>query len=150
MKKLLNQLTALTGVSTLASLSVSCGQSKVAQCNEMVKASNVAAKVVQEFSSASKMKDSTEIAKFYTTTANKLSTHNKTMQALAIKDETLQGFQTRYVTMYDSTVQGGLAVAAALQEKNETTFQKALQQMQSSISKGTALADEVNGYCSGK
>jgi hypothetical protein len=150
MKKVFKQVTALAGLPILAILSVSCGQSKVAQCNEMVKVSNAAAKVGQEFASVSKMKDQTEIIKFFTTTADKLSTHSKAMKALEIKDEKLKGFQARFISMYDGTSTGVRDAAAAITKKDATTFQKAVQQMQSSGSKETALVDEVNTYCSAK
>jgi hypothetical protein len=150
MQKVFKQATALAGISILAISSVSCGQSKVAQCNEMVKVSNAAAKVGQEFSSVSKMKDPTEITNFFNTTADKLATHSKSMKALEMKDEKLKGFQTRFVTMYDGTGQGVRDAATALQKKDATTFQKAVVQMQASGSQETALVDEVNKYCSGK
>ncbi len=150
MKKVFKQAIALSGVSILAIVSVGCGQSKVAQCNEMVKVSNAAAKVGQEFSAVSTMKDPTEITKFFTTTADKLSTHSKSMKALEVKDEKLKGFQTRFVSMYDGTSTGVRDAATAIQKKDVPTFQKAVVQMQTSGSKEAALVDEVNKYCAGK
>jgi hypothetical protein len=150
MQEVFKKAIALAGVPILAIVSIGCGQSKVAQCNEMVKVSNAAAKVGQEFSSVSKMKDPAEITKFFNTTADKLSTHSKTMKALEVKDEKLKGFQTRFVSMYDGTSTGVRDAATALEKKDATTFQKAVVQMQASGSKETALVDEVNSYCSGK
>jgi PBP1b-binding outer membrane lipoprotein LpoB len=150
MPSVVRRVSILSAIVAIAVVFAGCGASKVTQCNEMVKVANQAATVGQEFASLAKSKDAAKAAQSFTGTADKVEKLSKEMQALEIKDETLQGFQGRFVKMYQETTTGLRDAATAFQKKDLPAINKALQKIQASAGQESSLVKEVNGYCSGK
>ncbi|BAZ38260.1 hypothetical protein NIES4101_41970 [Calothrix sp. NIES-4101] len=150
MQAMIVRMNLLMATGAIAILFAGCGPSKVAQCNEIVKVANQAATVGQEFAAVSQSKDSGKAAQSFTEAANKIDKLSKDMQALEIKDEKLQGFQGRFVKMYQDTNKGLRDGAVALQKKNLPAINKALQGIKAGASQESSLVSEVNSYCSGK
>lgn len=150
MRKLITQMSLFSATGAIAILCAGCGVSKVQQCNSMVKIANQAASIGQEFASSAKSKDTVKMAQSFTETASKLEKLSKDMQALEIKDEKLQGFQTRFVKMYQDTNKGLGSAATALQKKNLAAITQAMNAIKVSSSQESSLVNEVNSYCSAK
>jgi len=123
-----------------------CGESKVSQCNKLIQVAN---KATMELQGINKGNNPDKVAQL-NTIADKLDRHSKDMQGLQIKDEKLQGFQTRFVKLYQQTGTGSREVAAGVKSKNLKAATQALKQMQTGVGQEQALVNEVNQYCQGK
>ena len=126
---------------------VGCGETKVAQCNKMTAVANRAATLGQEFSQKAK---SNPDSKVLLEMAGQLDQLSNDMQAVTLSDEKLQGFQTRFITLYKTTNQGLRSEATAIEKKDLPAMKKALSNIQAGKSQETTLVNEFNGYCSGR
>ncbi len=115
MQLMLKKTIMLTGTAAIALLFASCGESKVAQCNKIVKVANQAVTIGQEFGKNPNPKQG---SKALNEVAAKIDTITTDMKGLEIKDEKLQGFQGRFLTLYQSTSKGLKDTATAIDKKN--------------------------------
>ncbi|MGI0491883.1 hypothetical protein ACN4EG_08725 [Alkalinema pantanalense CENA528] len=138
-------LFAFTAIAvTLGSLAVGC-DSKVSQCNKLVKVTNEATTELQAASKGGgdqigKMKQMTGI----------LEKNIQAFQAVEVKDEKLKGFQQRFVDLYTKTRDASKNLVDAAGRKDVKAMQASLQSMQSSSKDETSLISEINGYCQAK
>jgi hypothetical protein len=147
MQSMFKQTIMLTGTAAIALLFAACGESKVAQCNKIVKVANQAVTVGQEFG---KNPNPQKGSKALTEVATKIDTITTEMKGLEIKDEKLQGFQGRFLTLYQSTSKGLKDTATAIDKKNFPAANTALASIKKNGSEETKLVNEINSYCSGK
>ncbi|MBD2298649.1 hypothetical protein H6G80_10045 [Nostoc sp. FACHB-87] len=137
-------------LSTTAAIAVTftgCGESKVAQCNKIIKVANQAVTLSQEFSKNSQRDTG---SKTFTEIADKLGNLANEMKALEIKDEKLKGFQGRFIKLYQDTSKGFRDTAAAFDKKNLKAANTSLASLKKSGSDESAIVTEINSYCSGK
>ncbi|OUC15818.1 MAG: hypothetical protein B0A82_04985 [Alkalinema sp. CACIAM 70d] len=138
-------LFAFTAIAaTLGFLAVGC-DSKVSQCNKLVKVTNEATTELKAASQGGgdqvgKMKQMTGI----------LDKNIQAFQAVEVKDEKLKGFQQRFVDLYTKTRDASKTLVDAAGRKDIKAMQASLQSMQSSSKEETSLISEVNGYCQAK
>lgn len=125
---------------------VSCSESKVSQCNKMTAVANRAAEIGQEFSQKAKANPDSKVLREMAGQIDQLS---KDMQVITLSDEKLQGFKTRFITLYKTTNQGLEKVATAISKKDLPTAKQALTSIESDKNQETTLINEFNGYCSG-
>ncbi|HLO89098.1 MAG TPA: hypothetical protein VK203_29390 [Nostocaceae cyanobacterium] len=136
----------LSSTAAIALLFAGCGESKVAQCNKITKVANQAAQVSQqEGKNAQTKKDSASFKKF----ASKIDEITTELKAIEVKDEKLQGFQTRFVTVYQDLSQGLKDTAVAIDKKNAKAINSILTKMQKTSNDETSLVKEINSYCTG-
>ncbi|AFY32710.1 hypothetical protein [Calothrix sp. PCC 7507] len=147
MQPIFKKTTILSATTAIAFLFAGCGESKVAQCNKIVKVSNQAVTAGQEFGNNPQPKKG---SKALTEAANKIEQITKDMQALEIKDEKLQGYQGRFLKLYENTSKGLKDTAAALDKKNLAEANRSLASLKKGSSEEAALVKEINSYCSGK
>ncbi|ALF54042.1 hypothetical protein ACX27_16240 [Nostoc piscinale CENA21] len=137
-------------LSTTAAIAVTftgCGESKVAQCNKIIKVANQAVTLSQEFS---KNPQREKGSKALTEVAGKIDNFANEMKALEIKDEKLQGFQGRFIKLYQDTSKGLRDTATAVDKKNLKAANASLASLKKSGSEEGAIVNEINSYCSGK
>ncbi|MDZ8052935.1 MAG: hypothetical protein RMX68_032675 [Aulosira sp. ZfuVER01] len=137
----------LSGSAAIALLFTGCGESKVAQCNKIIKVANQAVTVGQDFG---KNPDPKKGSKALTEVAAKIDTITTEMKGLEIKDEKLQGYQGRFLGLYQSTSKGLKDTATAIDKKNLKAANTALTSLKKNSSEESKLVSEINGYCSGK
>ena len=125
---------------------VGCGETKVSQCNKVTAVANRAATLGQEFNQKAK---SNSGPKVLLDMAGQIDQLGNDMQAITLSDEKLQGFQTRFVKLYNTTEQGLRDEAAAIAKKDMPAVKQALNTIQAGKNQETALVSEFNGYCSG-
>ncbi|MBD2436034.1 hypothetical protein [Nostoc sp. FACHB-110] len=147
MQGLFKQTAMLSMTAMIAFLFTGCGESKVAQCNKIIKVANQAVSLSQEFS---KNPQREKGSKALTEVASKIDTITNEMKALVIKDEKLQGFQGRFLKLYQDTSKGLRDTAAAIDKKNLKAANASLATLSKSSSDESAIVSEINGYCSGK
>ncbi|WP_371819455.1 hypothetical protein [Tolypothrix sp. PCC 7910] len=142
------QTTILSATAAIALLFTGCGESKVAQCNKIVKVANQAVTIGQDFGkNANNAKTG---SKALNEVAGKIDTITTEMKALEIKDEKLQGFQQRFTTLYQSTSQGLKDEAKALDQKDLAGAKRSLVTLKKNSTEESTLVKEINTYCSGK
>ncbi|MFN6516604.1 MAG: caspase, EACC1-associated type [Nostoc sp. CreGUA01] len=123
------------------------GESKISQCNKIIKPVNQAAALGQEFG---KNPNSTKGSKALTELAAKIDPLTQEMKALEIKDEKLQGFQGRFLTLYQDINKELKNAATAIDKKNLPAAKNSLTSLQKSGQQESSIVKEINSYCSGK
>jgi hypothetical protein len=124
-----------------------CGESKVAQCNKVIKVANQAAVLGQQFGKDPK---SAKGSKGLTELATKIDAIGTEMQGLEIKDEQLQGFRGRFQKLYQDISKGLNDAAGAIDKKNIRDANRFLVTLQKSSVEESTIVKEINSYCSGK
>jgi hypothetical protein len=137
----------LSATAAMALLFAGCGESKVSQCNKIIKVANQAATVSQEFGKNPRPEKG---SKSLTDVASKLDLASNEMKALEIKDEKLQGFQQGFLKLYQDASQGLKDTAAALDKKNFSAANSSLIKLKKSTQSESTLVKEINTYCTGK
>ncbi|OUL35087.1 hypothetical protein BV372_12070 [Nostoc sp. T09] len=147
MQRMIKQSIIISGTAAIALLFAGCGESKVAQCNKIVKVANQAVTVGQDFG---KNPNPQKGSKALTEVAAKIDTITADMKGIEVKDEKLQGYQGRFLTLYQSTSKGLKDTATAIDKKNLKSANGALASLKKNSSEETKLVNEINSYCSGK
>ncbi|MBD2341061.1 hypothetical protein H6G64_29250 [Calothrix sp. FACHB-156] len=148
MQRMFKQTTILSATAAIALLFTGCGESKVAQCNKIVKVANQAVTIGQDF--GKNPNNAKTGSKALTEVAGKIDAITTEMKALEIKDEKLQGFQQRFTTLYQSTSQGLKDEAKALDKKDLAGAKRSLVTLKKNSTEESTLVKEINSYCSGK
>ncbi|MEQ9669903.1 hypothetical protein [Coleofasciculus sp. G2-EDA-02] len=128
-------------------LAVSCGQSKVSQCNQMIQVANQAvsdAKVVTN--GVQEDNPQAEAMRQAAAVMDKASTE---MNAIDVTDETLQDYQTSFSNMYRDTSQAMRDFAVAFEQKDRQAAEAAQMNLQQATTPEKQLVDNLNAYCSG-
>lgn len=137
----------LSSVVAIALLFTGCGESKVAQCNKVIKIANNAALLGQQYGKDSKAAKGTQ---GLTQLATKIDEVGTEMKGLEIKDEKLQGYQGRFIKLYQDISKGLNDTATAINKKNIKEANRFLVSLQKSSVEEGSIVKEINGYCTGK
>ncbi|MDZ7955257.1 MAG: hypothetical protein RMY16_17015 [Nostoc sp. DedQUE12b] len=147
MQRVFKQNFILSVTTAIALLFAGCGESKVAQCNKVIKVANQASTLGQQFG---KNPNPAKGSKALTELAGKIDPLAKEMKALEIKDEKLQGFQGRFLTLYQNISKELNNAATAIDKKNLPAAKGFLVSLQKSSREESSIVNEINSYCSGK
>ncbi len=147
MLSMLKKTAILSVAAAIALLFTSCGESKVVQCNKVIKVANQATVLGQQLG---KNSQSAKSPKGLTELATKIDQIATEMKALEIKDEKLQGFQDRFLKLYQDSSKNLNQTATAIDKKNIPAVNQFLASLKKSSSEEKAIIKEINGYCVGK
>ncbi|MCC5639108.1 hypothetical protein LC593_25420 [Nostoc sp. CHAB 5844] len=147
MQSIVKRTVMFSATAAIAVMFTGCGESKVAQCNKIIKVANQAVTLSQEFS---KNPQREKGSKALTEVSGKIDTFANEMKALEIKDEKLQGFQGRFIKLYQDTSKGLRDTAAAIDKKNLKAANASLATLKKSSSEEGVIVSEINTYCAGK
>jgi hypothetical protein len=145
--QLIKKITIISGTAAIALVFAGCGETKVAQCNKIIKVANQAVTLGQDFG---KNPNTQKGSKALTEVAAKIDTITTEMKGLEIKDEKLQGFQGRFLSLYGNTSKGLKDTATAIDKKNLKGANTALATLKKNSSEETKLVNEINTYCTDK
>lgn len=137
----------LSGVAAIALLFTSCGESKVSQCNKVIKVANQAALLGQQYGKDPKAAKGSQ---GLTELATKIDQVGTEMKGLEIKDEKLQGYQTRFLKLYQDISKNLNDTATAINKKDIKQANRFLVTLQKSSVEEGVIVKDINGYCSGK
>lgn len=128
---------------------VGCGPSKVAQCNKLIDVTN---KATNELASLNQNKASNaaQATQQLDKMAGSLDKYATDMQGIELKDNKLQEYRTRFVTLYKDTATSSRQLVTAIQGKNPKAADGVLQKMDSGAKQEQTLVKEVNEYCGAK
>lgn len=130
-------------IATLSVLAVACGESKVSQCNKLIEVANKAVGDVQEVTSSANPEDVNAMVKI----ADTADQAKATMETLELNDEQLQGFQQRFVAMYQETSTATRSLVDAVGKQDNQAAETAYNNLQAATDQETPLVNEVNEYC---
>lgn len=128
-------------------LAVSCGQSKVSQCNQMIQVANQAvsdAKVV-----TSGVQEDNPQAEAMRQAAAVMNKASEEMNAIDVTDETLQDYQASFVNMYRDMSHAMGDYALAFEQDDYQAAKAAEMNFLQAMTPNKQLADNLNAYCSG-
>jgi len=126
-------------------LLTSCSEGKVAQCNRLIEIANQAANQVESVTQSSSPED-TEAFMSIAESANNAANQ---LESLEIEDETLQGFQERFISLYVETSAATEELVNAVNAQDAPGAVSAYEKLERATSQEGPLVDEVNTYCGG-
>lgn len=144
---MLKKTAILSVAAAIALLFTGCGESKVVQCNKVIKVANQATVLGQQLG---KNSQSVKSPKGLTELASKIDQIATQIKALEIKDEKLQGFQGRFFKLYQDISKNLNQTATAIDKKNIPAVNQFLASLKKSSSEEKAIIKEINSYCVAK
>ncbi|CAN1209291.1 hypothetical protein TUMEXPCC7403_03645 [Tumidithrix helvetica PCC 7403] len=137
----LKKFVSLALVATsLSTLTVACGESKVAQCNKF---SEIANKGQAIFSGKSAPKNPSDLSQI----ADQVDKLKSELDGIKFGDEKLQSFQKQYSELMSSLVTDMRGLVKAVESKNAAELQKIAKNMQEIGPKGVAIDTDFKKYC---
>lgn len=126
----------------ISCLIVSCGETKVVQCNKINQIINQADAVTK----AAKTGKPSALIK----AAVELDKVTKTLKAVEVEDKKLQSLRSSFVMMYGDISKSFRNMAVSIQKQDAEDIRSALIFLKQARKKDTALVKEINSYCAGK
>ncbi len=145
MKLIFKRIVVLTAASTISLLAVGCGESKVTQCNKI---SAIVNKAANEAQSMGKSNNPDKVGTLEQA-GNSMEAYAKELEAVQVKDETLQGLQAQFVKMYRDTGKAAKSLVVAAKSKDAKGMGTSVKDLQTATSKETTLVNDFNKYCRG-
>lgn len=130
----------------LSVLTVSCSESKVSQCNKIIKVANQAVTEAKSITNGGQESKPEAMLK----AADAMEKASKDMAAIKVNDQKLRDYQTRFVNMYRDTSKGTRDFVAAFQKKDRSAAEAALTNLQKATTPEKQLVDSINVYCTDK
>jgi hypothetical protein len=131
---------------TLSVLMVSCSESKVSQCNKIIKVANKAADEAKAITNGGKETDPKAMLK----AADALEKASQDMESIKVSDEKLKDYQGRFFIMYRDTSKSTRDFITAFQKKDRSAAEAAVVKLQKATALETPLVQEINKYCQPK
>lgn len=159
-----------SAIALMGLLAVSCSESKLSQCGEIINVANQVVTDVQTVAQNASATTSTTSSPASSTTAaspapassspDSVAVINKVaesaekarinMEGLKLTDETLKGFQAQYAAMYTEINQTTRDMLAAAEAKDREAGKEAYEAFRAATSREEALVQGVNDYCAAK
>jgi hypothetical protein len=139
---------ALLSTVVLTSFSlVSCGESKVSQCNKLISLANQATDEIKGLQQGGE--DSTDAKKQQLEKiANSLDTYTKKAEGLSLQDEKLKDFQKQLTALYQQTRDNSRSLLEAVNKKDGKATNTALSKLIQGGATEQSLIRDVNTFCS--
>ncbi len=135
----------VTLTAALSFLTVSCSESKVSQCNKIIKVANKAVTEAKSITNGGQASDPKAMLK----AADAMEKASKEMEGIRVRDEKLQDYQGRFVIMYRDTSKSTRDFVNAY-GKDRSAAEAALVTLQKATAPEKQLVDDINNYCTGK
>lgn len=136
----------LSFTTAISLLAVSCAESKVSQCNKIIKVANEAVSQAKTVTRGGQASDPKAMLK----AAEAMEKASKEMEAIKVNDAKLQGYQTGFIKMYRDTSKATRDFVKAFEKKDRSSAETALTNLQQSTKPEKQLVADINTYCSGK
>ncbi|MEO1208521.1 MAG: hypothetical protein AAFX78_03180 [Cyanobacteria bacterium J06638_20] len=130
-------------VAAIAATSVACSDNRAAQCNRLTEVANKTVGEVQTIVSGNDQPDGAALRQV----AASFDSGRAEMEALLFSDEQLQGYQARFIQLYEEVSVSAQQLSDALNSQDFDSAQTARDQFQASTEKEEPLVREVNDYC---
>jgi hypothetical protein len=130
-------------VAAIAASAVACSDNRAAQCNRLTEVANKTVGEVQTIVSGNDQPDGTALRQV----AASFDNGRAEMEALVLSDEQLQGYQARFIQLYEEVSGSAQQLSDTLNSQDFDSAQTARDQFQASTEKEEPLVREVNDYC---
>ena len=143
----LPQSSAIASLSAIVLfLASGCGTSKIVQCKNVIEIANSAVEEAKKLTNEGQTNEPQAMLQ----AADAMEEASRNMQALELSDETLQKFQTGFITMYTETSGATRTFVEAFEKKDRPGAEAALANLQRATQPEQELVNGINGYCQGK
>ena len=127
-------------------LTISCAESKISQCNKIIKIANDAVSQAKTVTNGGQASD----PKAMLQAADAMEKASKEMETISVKDAKLKDYQTGFIKMYRDTSKATRDFVGAFEKKDRLAAETALTNLQQATTPEKQLVTEINNYCSGK
>jgi hypothetical protein len=122
-----------------------CSESRVSQCNHIIKVANQVVSKVNGVTQVSNPQDAVALKKI----AGTVDEAVQQMQSVTLDDQQLQSYRDRFVTVYADAGGAARAMATAIDKQDPNSYKQGYRDFQSASSRESPLVTEVNRYCNG-
>lgn len=130
----------------IAFLTASCSESKISQCNKIIKIANEAVSQAKTVTNGGQASD----PKAMLQAAEAMEKASKQMTDIPVNDPKLKDYQTGFVKMYGDTSKATRDFVKAFEKKDRPAAERALNSLQQATLPEKQLVTDINTYCSGK
>lgn len=127
-------------------LTASCSESKISQCNKIIKIANEAVSQAKTVTNGGQASD----PKAMLQAAEAMEKASKQMTDIPVNDPKLKDYQTGFVKMYGDTSKATRDFVKAFEKKDRPAAERALNSLQQATLPEKQLVTDINTYCSGK
>lgn len=127
-------------------LTASCSESKISQCNRIIKIANDAVSQAKTVTNGGQASD----PKAMLQAAEAMDNASKQMTDIPVNDLKLKDYQTGFVKMYRDTSKATRDFVKAFEKKDRPAAERALTALQQATTPEKQLVADINTYCSGK
>jgi hypothetical protein len=131
---------------TIGLLTASCSESKISQCNRIIKIANEAVSQAKTVTNGGQASD----PKAMLQAAEAMEKASKQMTDIPVNDLKLKDYQTGFVKMYRDTSKATRDFVKAFEKKDRPAAERALTSLQQATIPEKQLVTDINTYCSGK
>jgi len=125
-------------------LSVSCGDTRIQECNQIIQVANKVVTKANELVNDGKLSNPQMVLQ----TADAMDKASQEMEAIEIKDEQLQNYQAGFASMYRDTSQATRDFVTASEKKDRQGAEMASTKLQKATASEKQLVTDINTYCS--
>lgn len=129
---------------TLSLLTMSCANTKVYQCNEIISIANDAVTEAKDLTQEGQTTDPQAMLQ----AADAMEQAAEEMKVIAVDDQQLQDYQTGFINMYQNTAQATREFVKAYEKSNRDEAEVALANLQEATGSEGELVKSINDYCS--
>lgn len=122
---------------------------KVAQCNKLIKVANTATTELKAMAQSGGSSPKEKMAQMQNL-ADSLEKYSNDVQAVSLEDEQLKGFQTRLSTLYQSSSEASRGILTAAEKKDMKAARASLQKLSSGSKVESEIVGDINSYCQAK
>ncbi|HEY9800708.1 MAG TPA: hypothetical protein V6D25_10140 [Leptolyngbyaceae cyanobacterium] len=139
----------LSSVAAIALLFTSCGESKYAQCNKLIKIVNEAAFFGRQYRNNTNDNNTNDAqaTQGLTEIASKIDQLSTDMKGLKIQDDKLQSYQIRLIKLYQDISKGLNDTATAINKKDIKQTNRLLAALQKSSVEQRSIQNDMSNYC---
>jgi phosphate uptake regulator len=132
-------------IAAVSVLAIGCTQSKVSQCNKIIQIANEAVSEAKSVTNSGQTSDPQAMLE----AADAMEKASQDMEAIDVRDETLQDYQAGFINMYQNTSQATRDFVTAFEKKDRSAAEAALTNLQQATTPEQQLVEDINTYCSG-
>lgn len=133
-------------IATISLLFVSCGESKVSQCQKIVKVANQAVNDAKAITNGGQTNNPDAMLK----AADTMDKAAQEMQAIKLSDDKLKEYQAGFIKMYRDLGSATRSFVTALKNKDRPAVDATLKNLNQAIVPEPNLVNGLNNYCDAK
>ena len=135
---------ATVGASPIVASAQPVNQTKISQCNQIIKIVNEAVTSARQITNRGQTSDVASMLR----AANAMDASAARMSRLSITDQTLKGYQARFIRMYKQTSQSTRNFVTAFNRRNRPAAESALRALEAATAPEKQIVAGINNYCS--